>query len=194
MRRREEQAEGSARLLDVEHRFLDFPDCGLEATPDAARAVAQVLADVRPDGLVTWGDAWVKGMRHPDHQAAGKIARDAVTYARIASCDPSAAAAPGLLPGLHDTRRPLRATARHRRRVAVGRTHLRARGLPPGRSSDSGIAGGSRTVCAPPGTVGGVEWGEAFEAWETHPGTVDLLLPAREILGHAHPTRKGTVP
>jgi hypothetical protein len=43
------------------------------------------------------------------------------------------------------------------------------------------------------GRAGGIEWGEAFEAWETHPGTVEHLLPAREILDHAHPTREGPV-
>lgn len=82
--RREEMGRRAGAMLDVETRFLDFPDTRLEATPRAARRVARVVCDVRPDGILTWGPAWVRGMRHPDHQAAGEIARDAVTLARIA--------------------------------------------------------------------------------------------------------------
>jgi len=82
-RRRTELAERAAGILDVEHRFLDLPDGGLTADPATARAVARVVAEVRPDGLLTWGQAWLKGMRHPDHLATGRAAVDAVTVARI---------------------------------------------------------------------------------------------------------------
>lgn len=75
--------EEAARLLGAEPRFLDFPDTAVQVTPEAAHEVARVLADVRPDALITWGEAWNRGMRHPDHQATGRIARDAVTFARI---------------------------------------------------------------------------------------------------------------
>lgn len=193
MRRREAQAAGAAKLLDVEHRFLDFPDCGLEATPDAARAVATVLAEVRPDGLVTWGDAWVKGMRHPDHQATGKIARDAVTYARIAGLTrphpPHRALCPVFtIRGVHSTLPRLTVdVAPYVERVfALAEYHRELIGF----GDPAWLEDRMRTA----GEAGGVEWGEAYEAWETHPGTVRHLLPAHEILSHAHPTRKGTVP
>ncbi|MGD2071857.1 MAG: PIG-L deacetylase family protein, partial [Gemmatimonadota bacterium] len=82
--RREALGAEAAARLGVEHRFLDFPDTRVQATPAAAAAVAKVLAEVRPDGVLTWGRAWVRGVRHPDHQACGKIVRDAITLARIA--------------------------------------------------------------------------------------------------------------
>jgi N-acetylglucosamine malate deacetylase 1 len=96
--RRTQQGEEAARILDAEVRFLDLPDTRLSATPEAASEVAAVIAEVRPDALLTWGGAWTRGMRHPDHQAAGKIFRDAVTLARIAKHvtprDPHRAAVP----------------------------------------------------------------------------------------------------
>lgn len=81
--RRTAQGEEAARILGAEARFLSFPDTRLEATWDAARDVARVIAEVGPSALVTWGEAWTRGMRHPDHQATGKIVRDAVTLARL---------------------------------------------------------------------------------------------------------------
>ncbi len=81
--RRIEQGERAAAILGAEPRFLSFPDTRVQATPDAAREVARVVADVRPDAVVTWGDAWVRGMRHPDHQATGEIVRNAITLARL---------------------------------------------------------------------------------------------------------------
>ncbi len=83
-RLREEQGREVAALLGAEARFLDFEDTRVDATPEAAHRVARVLAEIRPDGLVTWGDQWRRGPRHPDHQATGKILRDAITLARIA--------------------------------------------------------------------------------------------------------------
>jgi N-acetylglucosamine malate deacetylase 1 len=80
---RTEHAEQAARILGAEPRFLEFPDTAIETGPDSARIVALVIAEVQPDAVVTWGDAWISGLRHPDHQATGKIARDAITLARI---------------------------------------------------------------------------------------------------------------
>lgn len=80
---RMQHGRGAAEILGAEARFLSFPDTRIEATPAAAREVAGVIAEVRPDAVVTWGDAWKRGMRHPDHQATGRIVRDAVTLARI---------------------------------------------------------------------------------------------------------------
>ena len=81
--RRREQAREAADLLDVEPHFLGMPDTGLVAGPEPAAEVARLLARLRPDGLLTFGRAWTRGLRHPDHQATGKIARDAITLARI---------------------------------------------------------------------------------------------------------------
>jgi N-acetylglucosamine malate deacetylase 1 len=81
--RRMEQGNAAAAILGAEPLFLDLPDTRLQATPDAAREVARVMARVRPDAVLTWGDAWTRGMRHPDHQATGTLVRDAITLARL---------------------------------------------------------------------------------------------------------------
>lgn len=81
--RRMAQGREAASILGAEPRFLAFPDTRVHATPDAARDVAAAIAEVRPDAVVTWGEAWTRGMRHPDHQATGRIVRDAVTLARL---------------------------------------------------------------------------------------------------------------
>src|SRR5690606_10653536 len=52
-------------------------------TPDAAYRVAREIAEIRPDAVITWGQAWQRGMRHPDHQATGDIVRAALTIARM---------------------------------------------------------------------------------------------------------------
>ncbi len=83
-RLRERQARGVAEILGAEARFLDFEDTRIEASVAAAHELARVVAEIRPDGVITWGDAWRRGPRHPDHQATGKILRDAITLARIA--------------------------------------------------------------------------------------------------------------
>jgi len=66
---REEHGAIAGRILGCETRFMDFPDTRLEATPEAAHRVAKLVAEIKPDALLTWGDAWARGMRHPDHQA-----------------------------------------------------------------------------------------------------------------------------
>ena len=76
-------AEHVARMLDCSARFLDFPDTRIEYSVDAAHRVGRVIAEIKPDAVLTWGDAWVRGMRHPDHQATGQIVRAAVTIARM---------------------------------------------------------------------------------------------------------------
>ncbi len=82
--RRMEQGRKAGEILGVETRFMSFPDTAL--VPDRATAVevARLICEIKPTGLITWGDGWVRGIRHPDHQACGKIFRDAVNLARIA--------------------------------------------------------------------------------------------------------------
>lgn len=190
--RREAQAAGAARLLDVEHRFLDLPDCGVVATPDVGKAVARVLAEIRPDAVVTWGDAWVKGLRHPDHQATGKVARDAITYARMARLTEPLAPHRAFCPvftvrGIHSAlpRVTVDVASWVRRIFALADFHREFIGF--------GDPAWLEERLRAAGRAGGVGWGEAFEAWETRPGTVEHLFPAREVLGHAHPTREGPV-
>lgn len=81
--KRMEQGRLAAEILDSEHRFMSFPDTRVEATSTAAREVARIVAEIRPDAVITWGDSWARGMRHPDHRATGQIVRDAITLARL---------------------------------------------------------------------------------------------------------------
>jgi LmbE family N-acetylglucosaminyl deacetylase len=82
--RRSEHAREAGRILGAEVRLLDFPDTRIEVSADANYRLAREIAEIRPHAVITWGDAWRRGPRHPDHQATGEIVRNAITLARIA--------------------------------------------------------------------------------------------------------------
>lgn len=173
---REEHGRIAGEILGCETRFMDFRDTRVEATADAAYQVAKLIAEVKPDGIVTWGDSWGRGMRHPDHQACGKIFRDAVTLARLAKVvaplPPHRADAPvftfrgaySQLPAIVVNVEPhlekIRELARfYYERIGFGHAdwldaRLRATGEPHG-----------------------LRYAEVFDAWETRGGVVDALLP-----------------
>lgn len=81
---RRAHAHDAAAILGCEIRFLNYQDTRVECTVDANHDVARLIAEIKPDAVLTWGEAWIRGMRHPDHQATGAIARNAVTLSRIA--------------------------------------------------------------------------------------------------------------
>ena len=188
--RREEHGRRAGEILGVETRFLDFRDCAVEATAESARRVARLLAEVRPDGLLTWGDSWGRGMRHPDHQASGKIFRDAVTLARIAKV-----VAPG---------------PPHRAVVPVF-TYRGAHSVIPAVAVDvepyldtihelarfyrESIGFGDRDWVERrlrhAGEPYGLRYAEVFDAWETRPGVVPHLIPAplADVGEPVHPDR-----
>jgi LmbE family N-acetylglucosaminyl deacetylase len=82
--RRTEHAAAAARILGAEVRLLDFPDTRVEVSAEAMHRLARELAVLQPHAVITWGDAWRRGPRHPDHQATGELVRGAITLARIA--------------------------------------------------------------------------------------------------------------
>jgi len=82
-RARTEHADHVAQRLGCELMMLDYPDTQLQYTPAVAREVARVIADVAPSAVITWGQGWQRGVRHPDHQATGEIVRAAITLARM---------------------------------------------------------------------------------------------------------------
>lgn len=174
-RRRMEQGREAAAILGAEPVFLGLPDTRLQATPDSAREVARVVARVRPDAVVTWGDAWSRGMRHPDHQATGRIVRDAITLARlrrvVEPLPPYRDPAPVFtLRDEHSTLPELAVdVSDHVATVMQLADYYRER---VGWPDEDWL----RDRLARAGAAHGVAAAEAFDAWETAPGLSDRLL------------------
>jgi LmbE family N-acetylglucosaminyl deacetylase len=190
---REEQGRQAGDILGCETRFLDLPDCGVESTPEAARRVAELITEVKPDGILTWGDAWARGMRHPDHQATGRIFRDAVTLARIAKVvapnPPHRAAAPVFTyRGAHSTLPAVAVDVEPylERIFALGQFYLERIGF----GDRAWLEERLRLNGAP----FGLRYAEVWDAWETDGGVVPALLPAQLSQGELiHPDRKGEI-
>jgi N-acetylglucosamine malate deacetylase 1 len=178
----------AAAILDAEHRFLDFPDTRIEATPAAALEVARVVCEVKPDGILTWGASWVRGVRHPDHEATGKIARDAVTLARIAKAmtptPPHRAHCPIFT--YRDVHSTLPAVA-----VDVGPHLGRIRALGAFYHDELGFGDPEwlERRLRRAGEPFGLGYAEVFDAWESAPGAVASLLPAGPGELDLHPDR-----
>ena len=187
-RRRDEQGAEAARILGVEHRFLDLPDTRLRGSPEEAAQVARVLAEIRPDGLLTWGDGWVRGVRHPDHQTCGRIARDAITLTRIAKVvepgTPHRAFCPVFT--MRDVHSSLPAVAVDVSRHLEG---IRALGAFYHAGIGFGEAAWLERRLRDAGRPFGLTHAEVFDAWETRPGVVEALLPADPGDYGMHPGR-----
>jgi N-acetylglucosamine malate deacetylase 1 len=173
--RRMEHGREAAAILDAEPVFLEFPDTRIHATPEAAVKVARVLAAIRPQAVVTWGDAWARGMRHPDHQATGKIVRDAITLARLRRIvdpvPPHRDPAPLFtLRGEHSTL-PITAmdVSDHLDTILALARYYHAR---VGWPDPDWLM--ERLEAA--GRARGLKAAELFEAWETPPGTARRLV------------------
>lgn len=189
-KKRTEQGMQVGELLGVETRFLDFPDSRVVADHASAVEVAKVICEVRPTGLLTWGEAWVRGMRHPDHQACGKIFRDAVNLARVTKAVTPAEPYRGDLPifTLRDVYSPLPA-------VAVDVTDYRQQ---IGAIADfylHGVGFGDPDWMEHRLRDAGQRWGcryaEELDAWETEANQlVTTLLPAPLAEHTYHPTRR----
>ncbi|CAN5645899.1 hypothetical protein BH23GEM6_BH23GEM6_19580 [soil metagenome] len=188
-RRRMEQGRRAGEILEAETRFLDFPDTALVATREAAIRVASLICEIRPTGLLTWGDGWTRGMRHPDHQACGTIFRHAISYARIAKViaphEPHRSTVPIFT--MRDIHSSLPAAAvnvvQHVDRIKeVAGLYLQGVGFGDPEWLERRLSQtGSRWGC---------DFAEEFDAWESQPGICSALLPAPEIPGLMHPERK----
>jgi N-acetylglucosamine malate deacetylase 1 len=174
-RRRTEQGHQAAEILGAEARFMDLPDTRVEVTAEAGYAVARELAEIRPDAIITWGDAWVRGMRHPDHRATGIIVRNAVTLARIAGV--VAPAAPHRDPApvfairdahSHLPEAAVDVSAQLDRVHALADFHRGLVGWPPRDWLEARLKeAGARY---------GVAAAETLDAWETPPGLYERLI------------------
>lgn len=76
---RKRHTEEVARIVGCEIRQLAFPDAHIGRSHEEALELARLVADVRPDAIVTWN--FLRG--HPDHRNLGLLMQDAVTYARL---------------------------------------------------------------------------------------------------------------
>jgi LmbE family N-acetylglucosaminyl deacetylase len=170
-----EHAHHIARLLDCELRFLDFRDTLIEYSAAATHQVARTVAEVKPDAVITWGDAWIRGKRHPDHQATGAIVRAAVTVARlkraVAPIEPHrGTAAIFTLRDRHSVlpRAAIDVSAHEGVVLEVARFYRERVGWPP----DEWL----REALHQTGRDWGVRAAEEFDAWESAPGLRRSLL------------------
>jgi N-acetylglucosamine malate deacetylase 1 len=172
---RVKHAEQVAKLLDCEVRFLDFADTRIEISSDAMYRVGRAIAEIKPDAVITWGDAWMRGMRHPDHQATGEIVRGGITIARmkraVAPIEPHrGAAAVFTLRDRHSALpcAALDVSAVEEKALEVGRFYKGRVGWPD--------EGWHRQRLEMAGWRWGVKAAEEFDAWESAPGLRKSLL------------------
>jgi N-acetylglucosamine malate deacetylase 1 len=188
-RRRMEQGTRAGELLGAETRFLDFPDTALEPTREAAVRVARLICEIRPTGLLTWGEGWTRGIRHPDHQVCGRIFRDAVTLARIAKVvaplEPHRAHVPVFtIRDIHSALPPVAVDVEAHLDTIYEVASLYLQGV--GFGDRDWLERRLRAT----GQRHGLPYAEEFDAWESRPGVCPTLLPAPEIEGLVHPERK----
>lgn len=178
--RRREHAAEAGKILGCEIRFLSYPDTRVQATPDANYDVAKLIAEIAPDAVLTWGNAWIRGMRHPDHQATGEIVRAAVTLSRIARVvaplTPHRAPAPVFT--IRDMHSKLPAvaidvSAHVDRALELGALYRERVGWPP--------EAWHRERLRRAGAEFGVEAAEVFDAWESKGGIYTSLFES-EVL------------
>jgi LmbE family N-acetylglucosaminyl deacetylase len=193
-RMREEHGREAGRILGVETRFLDIPDTAVEANPATARRVAALITEIGPDAVLTWGDAWGRGMRHPDHQACGKVFRDAITLARIAKvvgpATPHRAPAPVFTyRGAHSTLPAVAVDVEPYVETIYALAEFYRTGI------GFGERGWVEARLRAQGEPYGLRCAEVFDAWETAPGVFPALLPATLADGeHSHPDREEETP
>ncbi|MHA2357281.1 MAG: PIG-L deacetylase family protein [Candidatus Heimdallarchaeaceae archaeon] len=76
---REEQGKVVGEIIGCETLFLGYGDTHVRSTRENALKMAKVIAEVKPDAVITWS----LNTRHPDHRGTANIIYDALTYARI---------------------------------------------------------------------------------------------------------------
>jgi LmbE family N-acetylglucosaminyl deacetylase len=68
-----------AGLIGAQHRFLPFGDTLLSGGREEALALARLMAEFRPDAVITWDPLDV----HPDHRATHQAVLSALKLCRI---------------------------------------------------------------------------------------------------------------
>lgn len=190
-RRREAQGHAAGELLGAETIFFDLPDTGLRHDRETVLRIARLFCELRPEGLITWGDAWVRGMRHPDHQVCGQLFRDAILLARIAKVvaplEPHRAPMPVFT--LRDVHSILPAVGVD---VSPYREHLDRLANHYHRGIGFGDPAWLDARLRAAGERWGFRYAEEFDAWESPSGAVTSLLPAAPLPGVPHPERSSS--
>lgn len=186
--RRMEQGRRAGEILGAETHFLRYQDTHLSATRETAVEVARLLCEVRPTGLLTWGDAWMRGMRHPDHQACGRIFRDAIMLARVAKVigplQPLRHAVPVFT--IRDAHSQLPSVgvdvSAHRERIEkLADLYMRGLGFGDPEWLERRLTATGKRY--------GFRYAEEFDAWESQPGPATSILPASPLAELVHPDR-----
>ncbi|MEA2070745.1 MAG: PIG-L deacetylase family protein [Asgard group archaeon] len=79
---RQGHAKKISDILGANYHLLDLPDSGVELTVANAKKLARVFKEIKPDIILTWGEAQQPGYGHPDHRYTSKLTIDAISYMR----------------------------------------------------------------------------------------------------------------
>ncbi|MFQ5819816.1 MAG: PIG-L deacetylase family protein [Candidatus Heimdallarchaeota archaeon] len=80
---REQHSKKVGALLGVETRILGFRDSHVPRTVESAFVVADLIREVKPTIIITWGISWQPGAGHPNHRNTAYNVLDAISYARF---------------------------------------------------------------------------------------------------------------
>ncbi|MGA8164794.1 MAG: PIG-L family deacetylase [Waddliaceae bacterium] len=83
---RRKEGEDAACLIGASRVFLDFKDCEIVDTYGSRLELVKVIREFRP--RLVLAPMWKGEQDHPDHLAAGRIARYACRYARFSKILP----------------------------------------------------------------------------------------------------------
>jgi LmbE family N-acetylglucosaminyl deacetylase len=67
------------RIIGCDVRFFDYGDTQVQLSRDAAVRMGQVIAELKPDAIITWDSS----NSHPDHRETVKIIMDGIRFARL---------------------------------------------------------------------------------------------------------------
>jgi LmbE family N-acetylglucosaminyl deacetylase len=78
-RARRAHGQEVGKIIGCEVAFFDYGDTQVQLSRDAAVRMGQVIAELKPDAIITW-DSFNS---HPDHRETAKIIMDGVRFARL---------------------------------------------------------------------------------------------------------------
>ncbi|OLS28952.1 MAG: Diacetylchitobiose deacetylase [Candidatus Heimdallarchaeota archaeon LC_2] len=82
VRKRKIHTEKIENLIGVKVKYLDFEDSNIAYTVENGYKVAELIKEIQPHIIITWGKYESVGGGHPDHRNCADLVRDATSYAR----------------------------------------------------------------------------------------------------------------